>query len=201
MTCIVGFTDKKNNVTWMGGDSLGSDGYSQAVNLAGKVFHNDILNNVVIGGTSTFRHLDLLKYSKNLFPEVDKYKLEKGEITIDHKYMVTSFIPNVIALFQSGIVSEIDKNRGGNFLIGINGSLFEIQTDYSVLEPQDCYSAVGCGELCAKGSLYTTTKYMRNSLSPKDHILYALEAAEKTMCGVKRPFVIINSKGEKEIIE
>ena len=50
MTCIVGFTDKKNNVTWMGGDSLGSDGYSQAVNLAGKVFHNDILNNVVIGG-------------------------------------------------------------------------------------------------------------------------------------------------------
>ena len=52
-----------------------------------------------------------------------------------------------------------------------------------------------------KGSLYTTTKYMRNSLSPKDHILYALEAAEKTMCGVKRPFVIINSKGEEEIIE
>ena len=42
---------------------------------------------------------------------------------------------------------------------------------------------------------------MKNSLSPKDHILYALEAAEKTMCGVKRPFVIINSKGEKEIIE
>lgn len=185
----------------MGGDSLGSDGYSQAVNLAGKVFHNDILNNVVIGGTSTFRHLDLLKYSKNLFPEVDKYKLEKGEITIDHKYMVTSFIPNVIALFQSGVVSEVDKNRGGNFLIGINGSLFEIQTDYSVLEPQDCYSAVGCGELCAKGSLYTTTKYMKDNLTPKEHILYALEAAEKTMCGVKRPFVIINSKGEKEIIK
>ena len=68
MTCIVGFTDKKNNVTWMGGDSLGSNGYTQAVNLAGKVFHNDVLNNIVIGGTSTFRHLDLLKYSKNLFP-------------------------------------------------------------------------------------------------------------------------------------
>ena len=72
MTCIVGFTDKKNNVTWMGGDSLGSDGYSQAVNLAGKVFHNDILNNVVIGGTSTFRHLDLLKYKDNTFCIEDK---------------------------------------------------------------------------------------------------------------------------------
>ena len=42
---------------------------------------------------------------------------------------------------------------------------------------------------------------MKDNLTPKDHILYALEAAEKTMCGVKRPFIIINSKGGKEIIE
>lgn len=200
MTCIVGFTDKKNNVTWMGGDSLGSNGYSKNVNMAGKVFHNDTLPNVVIGGTSTFRHLDLLKYSKNLFPEVDKYKLEKKEITIDHKYMVTSFVPNVIGLFQGGIVSEIDKDRGGCFLIGINGKLFQIQPDYSVLEPQDDYDAVGCGELSARGSLYATTKN-NPDFTPKQHIICALEAAEREMCGVKRPFVIINSKGEKEIIE
>ena len=82
MTCIVGFTDKKNNVTWMGGDSLGSDGYSQAVNLAGKVFHNDILNNVVIGGTSTFRHLDLLKYSKNCFQKLISTSLKKEKLPL-----------------------------------------------------------------------------------------------------------------------
>jgi len=116
MTCIVGFTDKKNNVTWMGGDSLGSNGYSQDLNLAGKVFHNDILTNVVIGGTSTFRHLDLLKYSKNLFPEVDKYKLEKKEITIDHKYMVTSFIPNVLFFKQELFLKPI-KIEEGIFLL------------------------------------------------------------------------------------
>lgn len=199
MTCIVGFTDKKNNVTWMGGDSLGSNGYSQDLNLAGKVFHNDILTNVVVGGTSTFRHLDLLKYSKNLFPEVDKYKLEKKEITIDHKYMVTSFIPNVIALFQTGIVSETDKDRGGNFLIGINGNLFQVQPDYSVLETPECYDAVGCGALSAKGSLYATTKN-NPDFTPEQHILCALEAAEKAMCGVKRPFIVINSNGESKTI-
>ena len=30
--------------------------------------------NVLIGGTTTFRHLDLLKYSESLFDEIDWYK-------------------------------------------------------------------------------------------------------------------------------
>lgn len=32
MTCIVGFVDKINNGVWIGGDSLGSNGYSKSVN-------------------------------------------------------------------------------------------------------------------------------------------------------------------------
>lgn len=61
------------------------------------------------------------------------------------------------------------------------------------------YSAVGCGEVTAKGSLYATTKYMKD-FTPEQHILTALEAAEKNCCGVQRPFVILNTKNEDVII-
>ena len=48
MTAIVGFTDKKNNVTWIGSDSLGSNGFSKAVQANPKCFHNDTLKNVIM---------------------------------------------------------------------------------------------------------------------------------------------------------
>ena len=185
MTAIVGFTDKKNNVTWIGSDSLGSNGFSKAVQANPKCFHNDTLKNVIMGSTSTFRHIDLLKYSETLFPEIDKYKIK-------------TFIPNLINLFQQHIVDELEKDRGANFLIGVDGKLFQIQPDYSVLEAKDGYDAVGCGEYAALGSLYSTTKYCPK-FTPVQHITAALESAEKNCCGVQRPFHIINTKTNEVI--
>ena len=66
MTCIIGYLDKKNKVSWIGGDSLGSNGYVQSTESPSKVFRNKTFKNVLIGGTTTFRHLDLLKYSDSL---------------------------------------------------------------------------------------------------------------------------------------
>lgn len=64
MTCIIGFTDKEHGVSWIGGDSLGSNGYTKSSELSAKVFRNELFKNVLIGGTTTFRHLDLLRYSE-----------------------------------------------------------------------------------------------------------------------------------------
>lgn len=194
MTCIIGFIDKKEKCTWIGCDSLGSNGYTKAVESQAKAFHHNVFKNIVMGSTSTFRHIDLLKYSDALFPEIDWYK----GTDIDHQYMVKTFIPNLINLFQSGIYDDVNK-RGGNFILGVNDKLFEIQTDYSVLQPEAGICAVGCGEDVAMGSLITTTTHFK-TLSPIEHIRYALESAEKTCCGVQRPFRIINTKDEKEII-
>ena len=195
MTCIVGFTDKKNKCIWMGCDSLGSNGHTKSIEGQAKAFHHYLFDNIIMGSTSTFRHIDLLKYSETLFPEIDKYK----KTEIDHKYMVKIFIPNLVNLFQGSIYSENTENRGANFLLGVDDKLFEIQEDYSVLQPQDGFSAVGCGGYIAMGSLITTTHYFSN-LNPEDHIKFALEAAENASCGVQRPFRIINTKDDKEII-
>jgi len=67
--------------------------------------------------TSTFRHLDLLHYADDL--------INGKDIEINHKYMVTIFIPKVIKLFDEGIKSESDTDKGGNFIVGIKNRLFE----------------------------------------------------------------------------
>ena len=196
MTCVIGYSDKKNDCVWMGCDSLGSNGYSQQIESSPKIFHNETIKDVIMGGTTSFRHLDLLRYSECIFNEIDAYK----NIEIDHKYMVQKFIPKVFDLFKNGMFDCSDTNKGANFIVGANSSsakLFEIQNDFSVLEPKDGFCAVGSGEYMAYGSLYTTKDY---DIPVKDKILIALEAAESFSCGVKRPFRIINTKNSEEII-
>ena len=137
--------------------------------------------------------MDLLKYAENLFDEIDLYK----KTEIDHKFMVTKFIPRVISLFKDGIVGEDEKERGGNFLVAVPGRLFEVQSDYSVLEPELGLCAVGCGEEVAMGSLLTTEAM---DMPPRERIVIALEAAERYCCGVQRPFRVLCTDGSDEII-
>lgn len=192
MTCIIGMIDKENDCVWIGGDSLGSNGYTKSTQSQPKIFRNKIFGNVIMGSTSTFRHIDLLKYSDKLFDELDLYKKEE----LNHEYMVTKFIPNTIALFKEGIVDSSETNRGANFIVGAKNKLFEIQMDYSVLEPSLGFCSVGCGEDIAMGSM-VTTKDMDMTVPEK--IELALRAAEECSCGVQRPFYIINTKDEEII--
>lgn len=192
MTCIVGYVDNVNDCAWIGGDSLGSTYYSKATYLQPKVFRNTVFKNVLIGSTTTYRHIDLLRYSDKLFDEIDLYK----ETELDHKYIVTKFIPNIIKLFDNGIKHEKTENNGANFIVCAKNKVFEIQSDYSVLEPTLGFCAVGCGEYFAMGSLYST-KDLDMPIQKK--IELALESAEQCGCGVQRPFTILNTKDEEVI--
>ena len=185
--------DKENDCVWIGGDSLGSNGYTKTVELQPKIFRNKTFKDVVMGSTTTFRHIDLLKYSDKLFDELDLYK----DTELDHEYMVTKFIPNVITLFKEGIVDSSETNRGANFIIGAKNKLFEIQSDYSVQEPLLGFCSVGSGEDIAMGSMITT-KDMNIPVLKK--IELALKAAEECSCGVQRPFYIMNTKDEEVIV-
>lgn len=184
--------DKENDCVWVGGDSLGSNLYTKAIQQQPKVFRNKVFRNVIMGSTSTFRHIDLLKYSDKLFDEMDLYK--KSEL--NHEYMVTKFIPNIITLFKDNVIDRQEIDRGANFIVGAGNKLFEIQDDYSVLEPYLGFCSVGCGEDIAMGSM-VTTKDM-DITAPKK-IELALKAAEQCSCGVQRPFYIINTKDEEII--
>lgn len=188
MTCIVGLLD--NGKAYMGADSLGSNGYTGNVYKNRKVFKLSENKDILVGYTSSFRMGQLLQYSSGLFDELSLLKN-----SVDEKYMVNTFIPNVKALFKNG---GYEKNEtGGNFLITFKDKLYEVQSDYAILEPANGFSSVGCGEDFAMASLETTKDL---DMKPVDRIIKALESAEKYSTGVRRPFYIINSE-DNEVIE
>ena len=170
MTCIVGMVHKGK--VYIGADSLGSDGFTQQVRKEPKVFKN---GEFLIGCTSSFRMIDILKWKFNP-PTVKDDNL--------HKFMVTDFVDAVRTLFvDNGYNITSDDWRSGCFLVGLKGRLFSIESDFQVYEQDFC--AVGSGAYHALGSLYTSK---RNS--PIKDIEKALETAEHFVNSVGRPFII-----------
>lgn len=186
MTCIVGLVD--NGITYIGGDSCGSNGYSKTTRADKKVFKLKDTSNAILGYTSSFRMGQLLMYATELIDNRD-------EPNINHEYLVTKFIPNVIKLFENGGYSKnIDgEKEGGFFLLGYKDNLYKIESDYQVGISVDNYDACGCGEDYALGSLKTTENL---DLSPIDRIHMALQAASKFSTGVAAPFYIINTSDD-----
>ena len=191
MTCIVGMLDK-NGVSWLGGDSLGSNGYTGNVYKNKKIFKIKDSSEILVGYTSSFRMGQLLQYSSGLFDELSLLKN-----SIDEEYMVNTFIPNLKDLFYNGDFGKDQSKEGGTFLISVKDKLYEVQCDYSILEPSSGYAAVGSGENFAKSSLYTTEGL---DLNPVERITKALESAERFSVSVQRPFYIINSEND-DIVE
>lgn len=190
MTCIVGIVHE--GVTYIGGDSLGSDGYSKVIRKDKKVFKMKDTSKGIMGYTSSFRMGQLLMYAGGLIDSRD-------EPNINHEYLVTKFIPNVIRLFENCGYGKntAGEKSGGEFLLGYGGSLYKIQEDYQVGESQFKYDACGCGEHFAMGSLYSTEG---SSLTPTERIHIALKSAAEFSTGVSAPFYIVNTENN-EIIE
>lgn len=193
MTCIVGLKDKENKCVWMGADSLGSNSWYKTVISDEKLFKYEEREDTIIGSCGSCRHGDLLKYDTTLFDEIDKYK----NVEITHKYMVTKFIPNLHKLLKNSCGTD-GGIESPNFLIAIADELFQIQENYSILRLDDGFASVGSGAFHAIGSLFTTEG---TNMSKKKRIIKALEAAEHSACGVQRPFVIMNTLGERFVVK
>lgn len=172
MTCIVGLVS--DGKVFIGGDSAGVANLSLTIRADAKVFKN---GDYVMGFCGSFRMGQLLRHSfspPKRHPDTD---LEK--------FMVTDFVNAVRGCLKDGGVAESynDAEKGGFFLVGYAGRLFQIQSDYQVGESVDGYDAIGCGEDIAKGTLFATEK-----LKPADRTRVALEAAERFSAGVRGPF-------------
>jgi len=173
MTCIVGLIEDQK--VYIGGDSAGVAGYQLSVRKDRKVFCN---GDFVIGGTTSFRMLQLLHYS--LIPP----KCEDDDI---ERYMVTKFVDAIRECFKAGgyAQKEREQEEGGTFLVGFQGRLFRISSDYQVGETLCGYDAIGCGDNVALGSLVATP-----DMQATKRVELALRAAESHNIGVRGPFYI-----------
>lgn len=183
MTCIVGLEDVGS--VWIGGDSSGVAEYDMVLRSDPKVFRLIDNDKAVIGYTSSFRMGQLMMYKKGLIPKKSEYKNS-------HHHMVEGFVPEVRKLFSNGGYMATSENRevGGTFLLGYEGKLWHIDSDFQVGRSLFGYDSVGCGASYALGSLYTTEKlHMR----PQLRVLEALRAANKFSAGVAPPYIIMNT--------
>lgn len=177
MTCIVGIAE--NGKVFVGGDSAGVAGLSLEIRADKKVFKE---KDFICGFTSSFRMGQLIQF---------KFKLPRLPEEINEetmmKYMVSEFIENMRNCFREGgyLKKEKEEEGGGCFLIGIKGFLYKIDTDFQVGKLIKNYTAVGCGDHLALGSLFST-----EDQEAEVRIMMALKAAEQYSAGVREPFYI-----------
>ena len=174
MTCIIGLMNEGK--VYIGGDSAGVAGYSLTVHADEKVFIN---GDFIMGFTSSFRMGQLLRYSlkpPKYHPDIDL-----------SEYMVTEFINSVRECLKAGGFAKKDKEEesAGTFLVGFQGKLFKIESDYQIGIPTQMYDACGCGQDIALGAMYASS-----TLKPIERITQALEAAEQFNAGVRHPFIV-----------
>lgn len=193
MTCVVGFLSRERHICYLGADSLGSSPEIKQVFTNHKVFHSPQLSDVVYGVTGGYRHQDILRYEEVL-PINKRGVSVKTANDLDGKFLVTEFIPHYAQILKEKLYTE--NNRAGNFLMGTPNGLFEIQTDYSMIQTAENFNVVGEGRPYAMGSLYATTTLFPE-LEPQQHILMALRAASRYSPGVGGPFVIVNTHNNK----
>ena len=181
MTCIVGVVE--NGHVYIGADSAGVGGYYDlTIRRDCKVFRNGAF---LLGGTSSFRMLQLLRYA--FMPPV--YTPD----TDLEKYMATVFVDAVRQCLKDGGFAQKsnEQETGGQFLVGFHGRLFCIYADYQVEEALCQYNAVGSGANVALGALYATPM-----MQAKKRLELALQAAEQHNAGVRAPFCIEMLEGQ-----
>ncbi len=178
MTCVIGLVDKGD--VYIGADSAGVAGLSISIRTDEKVFGNGPF---IIGGTSSFRMLQLLRYKFS--PPAQTVHQD------DMEYMVTSFIDSVRQCFCANGFGDKDATIGGTFLVGYKGKLYTIQGDHQVGMQAIPYDAVGCGADLALGAMFAT-----EGLGPEERLNIALSAASTFSAGVCPPFTILKLEGE-----
>lgn len=183
MTCIVGLVHE--GVVYIGADSAGVAGYSLTVRADAKAFTNGPF---IMGFTGSIRMGQLLRYQLSpprRFPGEDL-----------QQYMVNDFVDAVRACLKNGgYASKLNEvEEGGTFLVGCEGALCTVFSDYQVAVSVDGYAAVGSGHDIAKGVLYATP-----GLPPEQRVLMALQAAERFNAGVRGPFHIVSTEPPAEL--
>lgn len=171
MTCIV--VKVEDGVVHMAGDKLGSNGYTKVLSDRPKVFIN---GDFIFGYTTSFRMGQLLEFS--WCPP------EQLNSQTDENYIYKTVVESIKSLFKNdGFGSD---KEGGTFLFGYKGKAYKMQSDFAIFEIED-YDACGCGEDEAEASLYTMSK-LNTSLSIKEQLELAIEAASFRKCGVSKEF-------------
>lgn len=163
MTIVVGIEHEGS--VYLGCDSQGSAGWEKIDRKDPKVF---TAHGIGYGFTSSYRMGQILRFhSTEVLSSIRK--------SDPYRYVVTCLVPMYREILgEHGYKTTKDgEERGGTFLIAVDGHLYTIENDFQVSESSADYAAVGCGFAYALGHLYAT----QINVAPEDRLLQSIAAA------------------------
>lgn len=161
MTCVIGFKSRDN--IYMSCDEEISNGYTKEFlsYSSAKIIKRQ---GILFGICGSCVLMDLIRYEL----KIPAWDLEKYST---RAYLHKMLIPSLKRCFDKNNFSEIKDNVieiYGEILIGIStpnafphpyhSILAKIQSDFSCVEIQKNYNAIGCGKLAALGAMYAAEK-------------------------------------------
>lgn len=184
MTCIIGMV--QNNKVSMIGDKEGSDGFTKNIfSKTPKVFH---VGDFILGYTTSFRMGQILQYSWT----PPKKSLDDN----DDYYIYKIVVDSIKKCFEDNGFGHKPKAEleTGNFLIGWNGRLFEMQSNLSLMEHSE-FASVGCGCYHATAAMKTMKLlgFMEDEY-PEVIMQKALLVAANSVTGVSEEYDFVEEK-------
>lgn len=190
MTVALAYADPKSKQCYMLSDSCASDAINHSVVRNPKVFNPVGRRDVLIGCAGTFRLPNLLKYIPGIFPGEDELATED----IDMSYLVNEFSPVIRAL-----TDDFEDDDLWEMLIAVNGKIYRMQMDMSIIEPADDCEAIGCGGSVALGA-FKVLNELEPDMSIEDRMRHALRVACDTVQGCSPPFSFVKTENVPEDI-
>lgn len=179
MTCVVAI--EHEGKVWMGGDSAATREDDIVCRSNEKVFIN---GEFIIGYSGSFRIGQLLQYAlkppkQNLFKQTDM------------EYMVIDFVDALRKMLkEKGALMEEKEGdaHDSEFIVGYQGKIYVIESDFNVSRPLYNYAACGVGMDYALGAMFV----MPEELHVVSKIEKALLASSEFCTAVRKPFNILS---------
>jgi len=185
MTCIVATRERGSVI--VGADSLGASDYDYEIRRDPKVGK---VGPYIFGYAGSFRLGQILLY--DFEPPEPVYKT----VTYLYPFMVTEFVSRLRETLKElgalEIKNGMEEMSGAEFIVGIHGQIFYVQSDLQVGWPSNAFASVGCGAPYALGGMYAG--YGKRGLRGRKLLTVGLETAEVFCAGVKPPFVFETNK-------
>lgn len=179
MTSIVAISTPKG--VYLGGDLAGSNGHTIGTTTQSKVCAKE---DFLIGYTGSFRAGQIVEHGW--------YPPARVEGISDYIYLVLAVIPSMMeCLTENGYGGhDGEEVRGGNFVLVYRGHIYEVQTDYSIIEWDQPVVCVGSGgdvtEAACNGMLIMNELLPKTKkVSVEDIITTALEITSEKIVSVR----------------